>query len=110
VRYVPCTPGVNTTDADRVAIQFDGGDLRLSFVDWQERPRAVMFRNVLAFRWQEPEEPLPAESGTFEAVDSPWLDRQARIQSVPSEGFQHYVVCFNASGVLDVLAGEVSAA
>lgn len=106
MRYVHCELGVNTADADRVTIQFDGGDLRLAFVDWQERPRTVMFRNVLAFRWQESEAPLPAESGTFEAMDSPWLNRQAQLQSVPPDHFSHYVVCFNASGTLDVLASQ----
>lgn len=100
--------GVNTVDADHVAIHFEGGDLHLSFVDWQETARSVTFRNVLAFRWQEHDEPVPRIDGTFEVTESHWLDRQAKLQSVPPENFSHYLLCFNACGSLDVLASKMS--
>lgn len=109
MRYQNCDLGVSTADADKVAIHFDCGDLRLSFNDWQDQCRTVVFRDVLAFRWQELDDPVPRDDATFEAIESTWLDHQARLQSVSPEQFRHYVLCFNGCGALDVLASQVSA-
>lgn len=109
MRYQNCDLGVSTADADKVAIHFDRGDLRLSFTDWQEQCRNVVFRDVLAFRWQELDDAVPRDDATYQAIESTWLDRQARLQSVSPDQFSHYVLCFNGSGVLDVLARHVSA-
>lgn len=105
MQYETFNLGVSTADARDIAIHFDGGNLSLSFVDWQERPKSVKFRDVLAFRWQEFDDPVPRDDETFVVAESSWLDRQARLQSVLRENFVHYVMCFNTCGVLDVLAG-----
>lgn len=108
MRYIETDFGFSTADAGGVAIRFEDGDLHLSFVDWQEQPRSITFRDVLAYRWQELDEAVPRYDTTFEAIESPWLDRQAELQRVPAEGYAHYVLCFNARGVLDVLACRFS--
>src|SRR5204863_226416 len=108
MRYVEANLGVSTADAERVALRMEGGDLHLSFVDWKEQPRSLIFREVLAHRWQELDEPVPRDDTTFEALDSPWLARQANLQGVAPDGYAHYVLCFNACGVLDVLARRLS--
>lgn len=109
MRYVEADIGVCTADAEQVVLRLDRGDLHLSFVDWKEHPRALIFRDVLAHRWQELDEPVPRDDTTFEALESPWLARQAKLQGVDPNGYAHYVLCFNACGVLDVLARRLSA-
>ena len=109
MRYVEANLGVSTADAEQVVTRFESGDLHLSFVDWQEQPRSITFREVLAYRWQELDDAVPRDDTTFEAIDSPWLQRQAQLQGVPPNEFAHYVLCFNTCGVLDVLARRASA-
>ena len=109
MRYVEANLGVSTADAEQVALRLEKGDLHVSFVDGKEQPRSVTFREVLAHRWQELDDAVPRDDTTFEAVDSPWLARQAHLQGVPAEGYAHYILCFNACGALDVLARRLSA-
>jgi hypothetical protein len=109
MRYVEAKLGVTTADAEKVVTRFENGDLHLSFVDWQGHPRSIIFRDVLAYRWQELDDAVPRDDTTFEALDSPWLERQAALQAVPPNAYAHYVLCFNACGVLDVLARRTSA-
>ena len=96
MRYIETNLGISTADAERVAIRFEDGDLHLSFVDWQEQPRSLRFRDVLAYRWQELDDAVPRDDTTFEAVESPWLDRQAKLQGVRGKDYAHYVLCFIA--------------
>jgi len=110
MRYLPCDLGVETTDGDSIAIRFDRGELRLSFVDWREEARTILFENVLAFRWQDHDDPELTDGRTLVAVESAWLDRQAKLQLVSLENFSHYVICFNAGGALEVIASAVSVA
>ncbi len=107
MKYLEATLGLHTADAEQVDVRFKDGDLHLSFVDWQERPRSALFRDVIAFRWQELDDPVPRGDSTFEAVGSPWLERQARLQGLRTEDYVHYVLCFNACGVLDVIAKRI---
>jgi hypothetical protein len=109
MRYVGANLGVTTADAEKVATRFESGDLHVSFMDWQEQPRSITFRDVLAYRWQELDDAVPRDDTTFEALESPWLARQAKLQAVQAHEYAHYVLCFNACGVLDVLARRLSA-
>ena len=57
--------GVRTADAERVELQYRAGCLRLVYVDWQEQQCEAVFKEVLAFRWQEQdEESLPRDDAT----------------------------------------------
>jgi hypothetical protein len=109
MRYVEASLGVSTADAEQVVLRFEDGDLHVSFVDWKEQPRILTFREVLAHRWQELDDPVPRDDTTFEALESPWLAKQAQLHGVSADGYAHYILCFNASGVLDVLARRFSA-
>jgi hypothetical protein len=110
MRYVEVDLGVHTADAEDVSVRYENGDLHLSFVDWREQPRSITFQDVLAYRWQElNDEPVPRGDTTFEALDSCWLARQARFEVDSADHYAHYVLCFNASGVLDILARRFSA-
>jgi hypothetical protein len=101
--FVTVDIGVQTADAEDVAVQFSSSDLVLTFVDWQERSRRVVFADVLAFRWQAFDEEDIRDDVVHEVKDSDWLARQALLQAVEAEGYVHYKLCFNASGTLDVL-------
>jgi hypothetical protein len=103
VEYVRRNLGIHTADGERVRITFDG-NLVVSFVDWHEEPRELTLCDVLAFRWQELDDPaVPRDDETYEVVDSGWLARQAELHAVSAADFAHYMLCFNACGVLDVL-------
>lgn len=104
MRRIEKNLGVATADGENVNLRYDGNDLILAFTDWQERPQGLIFRDVLAFRWQELDEEGVQNDRTYEVVDSPWLQSQAVLQAVPASEFAHYTLCFNGSGVVDVLA------
>jgi hypothetical protein len=97
--------GISTADAADVDVHFDGSDLVLSFVDWQEVPRQLIFRDVLAFRWQDLDETGIRDDTTYEVLESEWLAQQADLQGVKAavENYAHYKLCFNAVGILDVV-------
>lgn len=98
--------GVSTADAEQVEFRYEKGNLFLRFVDWREQPRELVFQDVIAFRWQELDEPELdiRDDTTYEVVDSEWLSRQAQLQAADCENHAHYKLCFNACGALDVLA------
>jgi hypothetical protein len=64
----------------------------LSFKDWQEQPRSITFRYVIAYRWQELDDAVPRDDTTFEALESPWLECQAKLQAVPAHEYAHDVL------------------
>jgi hypothetical protein len=84
--------------------------LVVRFVDWREHPVAVEFTDVIEVRWQEADSTGPEDRNdcTFEIEGSEWLAEHLRQQvAVPSDGHRHFRLCFNAAGVLDVLAVSV---
>jgi len=103
LQYVGVDLGVETADAERVTLRFEA-DLHVSFVDWREQPRELVFQGVLAFRWQEFDEPDIRDDTTYEVIGSPWLARQATLQGEDPSDYAHYVLGFNARCVIDVLA------
>ncbi|MBK7839072.1 MAG: hypothetical protein IPJ49_15660 [Candidatus Obscuribacter sp.] len=72
--------GVSTADADQIQLQFVKGDLSLTFLDWQEHQRKLVFQDVIAFKWQELDlsEFDIRDDTTYEVIDSVWLLRQSR--------------------------------
>jgi hypothetical protein len=96
--------GVSTADGEDVHLQYDGDDVILAFTDWNERSCELVFRDVLAFRWQECDEEGIRDDTTYEVTESSWLARQAQLQGVNASDYAHYKLCFNACGSLDVLA------
>ncbi len=105
MRYEQVDLGFSTADADDVRISFDGADLLLEFVDWREAPQACAFDAVLACRWaQHLGLDLPRDDCSYEVHDSDWLSCEAKPAAVDQAAFVHYILCFNAWGVLEVLA------
>jgi hypothetical protein len=106
VRYVEANLGISTADAGEVVIGFEDGCLRVSFVDWREQPQSITFPDTLAFQWRGEAEDssIPRDDTTFELVESPLLCSQAAAHAVPAPEYAHYVLCFNAVGVLDIVA------
>lgn len=100
--------GFATADAEAVQLQFDGANLVLEFVDWREQSVRRVFEGVLAFRWGEDTCGAPRDDMSFEVESSEWLRREAQLQSVRVDDHAHYKLCFNAAGVLDVLAARVA--
>ena len=104
MKHAECNLGVSTADAENVHITFSDDCLSLGFCDWQDHPRTVVFCDVLAFRWQEFDEDGIRDDATYEVIDSPWLAQQAKLHAVKVQDYVHYRLCFNACGMLDVLA------
>jgi hypothetical protein len=100
--------GFTTADAEQVKLDFDGSDLILHCIDWEEEPVRHTFRGVLAYCWgQHLGTTQVRDDEAYEVRNSPWLVREAKLASVDADSYAHYKVCFNACGVLDVLALKV---
>jgi hypothetical protein len=87
-------------------LSFSKDDLVLSFVDWQEEKVEHVFSEVLAFRWSaRSTTETPRDDSAFEVIESPWLLDEVRLEGHPKpEDFVHYILCFNASKVLEVIS------
>ena len=103
-------PPFSVADASYPNFSLRDGQLILEFVDWRERPVHVRFTNAAGVKWQELDSPGPEDrdDATFEIVGSGWLAKYLETASrVTGDGLLHYRLCFNASGVLDVLAASM---
>ena len=99
--------GIHTADAEQIEISFVNGSLRIRYVDWKEQRRETVLPATLAFRWQEYDDRAPPrDDTTYEVRESTWLASQL-IGASNGELFRHYKLCFNTSGVLDVICREV---
>jgi hypothetical protein len=99
--------GASTADATNVGFQWSDDCLALRFRDWKELSPEIVFRGVLAFRWQEFDPcqfPSLRDDSSYEVLESDWLERQCDLQRVDPAGYAHYRLCFNGVGVLDVLS------
>jgi hypothetical protein len=98
--------GISTADAEQIQLQFVNGELSLTFVDWQEHERKLVFQDVIAFKWQELDlsEFDIRDDTTYEVIDSVWLLRQAQLSEATTDQYAHYKLCFNAHGSLEVIS------
>jgi hypothetical protein len=103
---VPANLPFSVADAEGVHLSYAEGDLVLRFVDWQENPIEHRFVGALAFRWAaRPSADTPRDDSTFEVLDSSWLLDEVRLEGFSNpEAFVHYVLCFNAAKVLEVIS------
>ena len=100
--------GVHSADAEQVELQYANGSLHLRYVDWQEQQRAAVFKEVLAFRWQEQDESaVPRDDTTYEVLNSMWLASHSVLRHQAIR-YAHYKLCFNACSVLDVLCQAIT--
>ena len=99
---------VSTADAERLCIEYRRGDVLVRFNDWRERPIVLQFPDAAAFRWQD-EAALPSgvrDDSSYEVMDSAWVTELSALNSLPPEP-HHYLLCFNAAGVLEVVSGRL---
>jgi hypothetical protein len=97
----------STADAEYPNFSLRNGLLVLDFVDWREWPVRVRFSNTVGVKWQEldSEGPEDRDDSTYEIVGSSWLKEYLSKEAcTPGDALRHYRLCFNACGVLDVLA------
>jgi hypothetical protein len=108
--FVALSAGFSTADADRPDIAYARGDLLVKFKDWREQLVALRFPDAVAFRWQN-EAALPAgvrDDSSYEVTDSAWIAELRSFNALPQEP-HHYMLCFNAAGVLAVVSGPIAA-
>lgn len=106
MELTPVDLGFSVADGEKVEVSFAGRDLVLRFVDWREQRVEHRFVETLAFRWSaRPSVVTPRDDATYSVSGSTWLCDEVRLDgySVPDE-FSHYVLCFNAAKVLEVIS------
>lgn len=99
--------GIPSADAERVQLSLVCGDLFLSFIDWNESFRQYKFTDVLEFKWQAFDLGDARDDVSYLVLNSKWLLTQAALQSEKVNEFNHFKICFNTLGMLDVLCKQV---
>jgi hypothetical protein len=106
--YQPLREPFSTADADRPALLFEGGQLHVTFQDWHEQTVRLLFHDVVGFSWDDGDaavDPRHRDDASYIVVDSEWLQRHRAVGTLtPHEQHRHFKLCFNAAGVLQVLA------
>ena len=107
-RYEPLRETFSTADAEYPQVVSERGCLRVAFRDWREKLVTLLFHDVAAFSWDDGDAAVDAnhrDDYSYIVRDSPWLARHREVGTLmPSEDHRHYKLCFNAAGVLQVLA------
>jgi hypothetical protein len=106
MQFIETNLGFSTADGEHVELTYQEGNLRLLFIDWQERSITYTFRDVLGFKWDggDTDSSDIRDDMTYIVLDSPWLQCQAQLEAECADDYAHYRLGFNACGVLDVLA------
>jgi hypothetical protein len=110
-RYEPLSEPFSTADAEYPQVFSEHEHLRVTFRDWQEKVVALLFHDVVAYSWDDGDAALDAnhrDDCSYVVHNSPWLARHRAVGTVTvSEAVQHFMLCFNAAGVLQVLASRL---
>lgn len=110
-RYEPLRESFSTADAEYPEITLERGCLRVGFRDWREELVTLLFHDVVAFSWDDGDAAVNAnhrDDCCYIVHDSPWLARHREVGTVIStEDKRHFKLCFNAIGVLQVLASKL---
>jgi hypothetical protein len=109
--YEPLREPFSTADAEYPQVTSERGCLRVMFQDWQEQVVTLLFRDVAAFSWDDGDAAIDAnhrDDCSYIVHDSPWLARHCEVGTLtPSQDYLHFKLCFNAAGVLQVLASRM---
>ena len=109
--YEPLRESFSTADAERPQIVSERGDLRVTFRDWREETVKLVFYDVAAYSWDDRDaaiDPAHRNDDCYVVRDSQWLARHREVGTVmPTEAYRHFKLCFNAAGVLQVLASRL---
>ncbi len=107
------SPGFTVADAEYPSLSLHDNVLLLEFLDWKSKRIRVRFVNVAGVQWQELDSAGPEDrnDSVYEIIDSVWLGRYlSEGARTPEDNLRHFRLCFNASGVLDVLAALMDCA
>ena len=99
--------GFSTADAEYPTFASDGDCLKLEFQDWQGHTVRVSFDSPVGVKWQALDStgPEDRDDSVYEIADSEWVASYLRQGDHTShDRFHHFKLCFNAIGVLEVLA------
>ena len=104
--------GFSVADAEDIKFEFNGSDLLLKFIDWQETPIEIKCENTLGFRYQNAEYQL-SESERFDSChivhESEWVREHLKQgEAWKGETWCHYKLNFNAAGVVEVLCSKLA--
>ena len=102
--------GFSTADAEYPSISLKDGNLSVQFIDWQENPVNLSFKNTCAVKWQETFTlgPETRDDMSYEIENSAWIaEHRAQGARAPEEPLRHFKLCFNACGVLEVIASQI---
>lgn len=110
-RYEPLAAPFSTADAEYPQVVTERGWLRVTYRDWREQVVALLFHDVVAFSWDDGEAAVDhdhRDDCCYIVHDSPWLARHRDAGTLtPAEEHRHFKLCFNAVGVLQVLAARL---
>ena len=104
-------PGFSVADAGYPSFTLNSGILLLEFIDWQARSVRVRFLNAAGVKWQElySRGPEKRDDGVYEIDASSWIEEYlSSYARTPDDHLRHFRLCFNASGVLDILAESMT--
>jgi len=103
-------PGFSVADAEYPSFDLQDGVHSLRFRDWRERNVHVRFSNAVGVKWQELDStgPEDRDDEVYEKENSAWHEAYLRSEArTTNDALRHYRLCFNALGVLDVLASSM---
>lgn len=110
-RYEPLRESFSTADAGYPHIVFDRGGLRVTFQDWREKPVTLQFHDAVAFSWDDGDAAVNAshrDDCCYLVHESPWVARHREVGTLmQANDCRHFKLCFNAEGVLQVLASAL---
>ena len=103
--------GFSVADAEDPKFLYDGENLKISFIDWNNKSEQLLCSNVIAFRWQRAEYQID-ENERFDSThivhNSKWLKLyNEQNETWPNAEFQHYKLNFNAAGILEIICTEI---
>jgi hypothetical protein len=108
IRFENLEAPFSTADAEYPRITAERGCLRVTYLDWREQVVGLRFHEVVAFTWDDGEAAVDLthpDDCSYVVHNSPWLARHREVRTLePSEDHRHFKLCFNAVGVLQVLA------
>jgi hypothetical protein len=106
--FDPLVESFSTADAEAPVLTFERGVLHVRFRDWREREVTLTFRDAAAFSWDDGDSALSAahrDDASYVVTGSDWLRRHIDAGTITaSGGHRHFKLCFNAAGVLQVIA------
>lgn len=111
-KYVIINLGFSTADGERPEMQFVGGDIRFSFLNWREQLVRFTASDVRAFSWlEELDVSGVRDDMTYEVLESDLIQKYCDWNLMSSEdGYRHFKLCFNAAGVFDVVCKSITVA